>query len=320
MGSKPRGAVRSKVSPSSKRRSSALWDCYHGEPCEARKSAAINHGSGAQRITGWSNDYGQTCFVSSGHRRRASIKLLSKRSLIKKYHVIFEDRVYRITCSFWRYLDFFFPRKRIGSMKITFTSIEIKEIVLSAIVLSVAFAIAYSDGIFNLNLSTLPTLVLFAFIAVGIGFLAHELIGHKIVAQRLGLHAEYKMWKFGLVIALLSSAIGFVFAAPGAVYVSSRVDLWGRASGVSKRKMGFVSLAGPLVNIGLAAVFFLLNLLYPIIIDGVSLFSLAVFINVWLGIFNMLPIPPLDGSKVFAWDKRIWIATFAVLIMMFFAL
>ena len=202
-------------------------------------------------------------------------------------------------------------------MKITFTSIEVKEIILSAIVLSIAFAIAYSNGIMNLDVANLPTLVIFAFIAVGIGFLAHELIGHKIIAQRLGLHAEYKMWRFGLIIALLSSLAGFVFAAPGAVYVSSRVDLWGRMAGVSKRKMGFVSLAGPLVNLGLAIVFLGLNIFYPIVISGVSLFGLAVFINIWLGIFNMLPIPPLDGSKVFAWDKRIWVVVFAVLIGFF---
>ena len=197
-------------------------------------------------------------------------------------------------------------------VKFTFTFGEVKEILLSAIVLSVAFAIAYSDGIFKLDPAHLPVLALFAFIAVGIGFLAHELIGHKIVAQRLGLHAEYRMWRFGLVIALLSSLAGFVFAAPGAVYVSPRVDLWGRQSSVSKRRMGFVSLAGPLVNIVLAVVFIGLNFAYPL-----ELFSLAIFVNIWLAIFNMLPIPPLDGSKVFAWDKRIWIAVFALLIVMF---
>src|SRR3989338_9850558 len=123
-------------------------------------------------------------------------------------------------------------------MKFTFTAIEVKEIIVSAVVLSLAFALAYSNGIFSLNLAVLPVLALFAFIAVGIGFLAHELIGHKLIAQRLGLHAEYRMWKFGLVIALLSSLAGFVFAAPGAVYVSSRVDLWGRQSGVSKKRVG----------------------------------------------------------------------------------
>ncbi|MEM3799995.1 MAG: site-2 protease family protein, partial [Thermoprotei archaeon] len=29
-------------------------------------------------------------------------------------------------------------------------------------------------------------------------------------------------------------------------------------------------------------------------------------INVFLGFFNILPIPPLDGQKVFAWSKPVW--------------
>lgn len=195
-------------------------------------------------------------------------------------------------------------------MKLVFTVVEVKEIILSAVVLSVAFAVAYSGGILELlrtNFANIPILVLFAFIAVGIGFLAHELIGHKLIAQRLGMHAEYRMWRFGLVIALLSSLAGFVFAAPGAVYVSPRIDLWGHAGSVSARRMGIVSLSGPIVNIVLTAIFFALNLFYPS-----DLFSLAVFVNIWLAIFNLLPVPPLDGSKVFAWNKLIWVAIFAV--------
>lgn len=202
-------------------------------------------------------------------------------------------------------------------MKFIFTLTEVKEILISAVVLSVAFALAYSNGIFSLQIAALPVLVLFAFIAVGIGFLAHELIGHKLIAQRLGLHAEYHMWKLGLFIALLSSLAGFVFAAPGAVYVSSRVDLWGRQSGVSKKRMGIVSVSGPLVNLLLVGVFMALHVFYPIKMLDVELFSLAIFVNLWLAIFNMLPIPPLDGSKVLSWNKLIWGALFALLVILF---
>ena len=205
-------------------------------------------------------------------------------------------------------------------MKFVFTMTEVREIIISAVVLSMAFALAYSNGIFSLNLAALPVLVLFAFIAVGIGFLAHELIGHKLIAQRLGLHAQYHMWRFGLVIALLSSLAGFVFAAPGAVYVSSRVDLWGRQSDVSKRRMGIVSISGPLVNLLLVAIFLPLSIFYPVKMLDVELFSLAVFVNLWLAIFNMLPIPPLDGSKVLSWNKVIWASFFALLVLIFLAL
>lgn len=196
-------------------------------------------------------------------------------------------------------------------MKFVFTWTEVKEIIIAAIVLSMAFAIAYQGGIVEVvkNINTMPIEIFYAFVAVGIGFLAHELIGHKIVAQYMDMHGEFRLWRFGLMVAMASSLIGFVFAAPGAVYVSPRYDIWGRADSVSKKKMGIVSIAGPLVNLALAGIFYFLNLTNPS-----ELFTRAVFVNVWLGIFNMLPIPPLDGSKVFDWDKRIWVVLFLVLL------
>ena len=158
-------------------------------------------------------------------------------------------------------------------------------------------------------------MILFSFISVGIGFLAHELIGHKFTAQYFNLFAEYKMWKNGLVLALLSSTVGFVFAAPGAVMISRSTDLWGSQVPVTKRRMGIIAAMGPLVNLALGAAFFMLNLFMPS-----RLFTIATQVNIWLALFNMLPVPPLDGSKILAWDKRIWAALFVVLIAAFFFL
>ncbi|MDO8668876.1 MAG: site-2 protease family protein [Candidatus Buchananbacteria bacterium] len=63
-----------------------------------------------------------------------------------------------------------------------------------------------------------------------------------------------------------------------------------------------VSLAGPFSNLICAIVFgFLLNFLTPLLGQEnmlVNFLFLLVLINIILMIFNLIPIPPLDGSKV----------------------
>lgn len=58
-----------------------------------------------------------------------------------------------------------------------------------------------------------------------------------------------------------------------------------------------VAVAGPLSNFLLALVFGLIIQLFPL--GGLGFFlSVIVYANVLLGVFNLVPIPPLDGSKV----------------------
>lgn len=64
-----------------------------------------------------------------------------------------------------------------------------------------------------------------------------------------------------------------------------------------KRDMIWVGLAGPAVNILLAVLFSLfLKSEMPLFLKGIIEF--AVFINLLLAIFNLIPIPPLDGSRL----------------------
>lgn len=60
----------------------------------------------------------------------------------------------------------------------------------------------------------------------------------------------------------------------------------------------WVAIAGPISNITLAAIFGILVAVFPSMGVLTVLFALIVRVNILLAVFNMVPIPPLDGSKV----------------------
>lgn len=64
--------------------------------------------------------------------------------------------------------------------------------------------------------------------------------------------------------------------------------------------MIIVALAGPLSNLALAIIGILFNLIFK---DGALGLFLTYFwaMNLGMCIFNLIPIPPLDGSKVFGY-------------------
>ena len=193
---------------------------------------------------------------------------------------------------------------------------ELKDIVISALLLALAFGIAFSGGFRAFSsLGSLAIMCLMSVIAVSLGFVLHEL-GHRFVARRFGCYAEYTMWPTGLILALVFSFFGFIFAAPGAVMIYPRADMWGRAA-LTRGRMGIIAITGPVINLSLAVVFIFLDITYAGTGYLGVLFYLGARINTWLAIFNLIPFGPLDGGKVFRWHKGVWIAALAVGIGLF---
>jgi Zn-dependent protease len=115
----------------------------------------------------------------------------------------------------------------------------------------------------------------------------------------------------GLVLALVTSLLGFTFAAPGATYISG--------TNITEGENGRISIAGPLTNVVIAVLFLPFLLLFSNdLLWLVGFFG--VHINVFLAMFNLLPIGPLDGAKVFKWSLPIWVLVFIPLVVAFFFL
>jgi len=66
-----------------------------------------------------------------------------------------------------------------------------------------------------------------------------------------------------------------------------------------KRDMMWVGVAGPAANLGIAIFF---TIVFRLLVRGVSLGAVILFygvaINLILAFFNLIPIPPLDGSRI----------------------
>ena len=178
-------------------------------------------------------------------------------------------------------------------MKLKFSKEEVRDLVKAWIAISIAFGVIIGDRNI-LSLDFLFNFVLAA-ITVGIGFLLHEL-AHKIVAQKYGLWAEFRAWNPMLILMLaLSFIFGFVFAAPGAVFILGQV-------GVVRN--GKISVAGPITNLILAVLFLPLTFFSNSFLQLIGMYGFQ--INTWLALFNMIPVWNLDGKKVLKWNAGVY--------------
>lgn len=159
----------------------------------------------------------------------------------------------------------------------------------------------------------IPALIAVAIILL-VSFPVHE-FSHALVADRLGDHTARYMGRLTLDPRVhfdpLGGGILVLSAIVGGVFIG-----WAKPTPVNPNNLegghrgeALVALAGPASNLVMAALFAIavrivaaLHLLHPYVgtLDAYIWLTLIdlVAINVFLFIFNLLPIPPLDGYKV----------------------
>ena len=147
-------------------------------------------------------------------------------------------------------------------------------------------------------------------------------------AGRLSLDPRVHIDKWGTILLPIFlyfvSGGSFVFAYAKPVPYNPynlKNQKWGPA---------LVGLAGPMANIATALVFSIFIRIAGIpsssfIFSIINFFTLIVYANIVLAIFNLMPIPPLDGSKILyavlpdsAYKVREFLERYSIFLLFFF--
>ena len=135
----------------------------------------------------------------------------------------------------------------------------------------------------------------------------HEL-SHGWVAWRLGDPTAKNAGRLTLNPIRHIDIFGFLMLVVAHVGWAKPVPVDMRYFKHPKRGMALTALAGPLCNVLIMAVFIaLFYFFYPLVysrtsssflLDCFDLLYWTAYLSLGLALFNLLPIPPLDGSKV----------------------
>ena len=165
--------------------------------------------------------------------------------------------------------------------------------------------------------------------------MAHE-VAHGVVAEKLGDPTARLAGRLNLNPVNHIDLFGSIIF-PALQYLTlGRVLLgWAKPVPYDPRNLpnpkigaGLIAVAGPLTNICIALFFGLVirfGIFYGISSELTYLFGSITLLNIGLAIFNLVPLPPLDGSKVlfaflpYRWrEVQMWLEQYGMFLLLAF--
>lgn len=186
--------------------------------------------------------------------------------------------------------------------RVKFSQKELKHITVAALlVIGIGFSIGLYGNLFGgfLPKWTWDVIVVFAVVMTS-SFLVHEL-SHKVIAQKKGMWAEFRLTTLGAVLTFVSVFLPFKMISPGAMMIGGSIP--------SGEDIVKISIAGPITNIIFSSA--LLGLAFALPPSSfVLMLFFAAYINAFMAVFNLIPFGILDGYKIFSFNKKVWALAF----------
>ena len=185
-----------------------------------------------------------------------------------------------------------------------FSALELGVIVFTSVFLGLAFMLTN-----RIDLGSPSDWLLYILVA-GLAVILHDLV-HRYMAWRHNVVTEYKFWFLGTGIMFLTAlAFGVVYSSPSRLAINDTKDL-------TAKQQAVIYGAGPLMSV---IVFIVFLAVIPFGGYAATVGTLGASMNLLTATYSLMPFEPMDGKKVYKWNKLVWAVSFVSLMVLYFGL